>query len=300
VEELSPRLLDFDPTRAAPTPRDAATVVVLRDTEGPLEIFCVRRHARSAFLGGALVFPGGKVDAADADDAWGDLCGPLHPRAARFAGGVDPRALAVAACRELLEEAGVVPLQDGSADVVTTLRRDLASGFASALRSHRQRLALDRLVPFGRWVTPEAESRRFDARFYLLELPQGQTPVHDAHEVTIGFWATPAAVLDGFARGDHQLAPPTTRMLEVLAHAHAVRGAFELAEAQSLQPICPRFVVDDVRGPYLALPGDPDHELREQRVAGATRFVLQDGRFVSAPAPAAPAPNSQGIRTSET
>ena len=263
------------------------------------------RHPRSSFLGGAVVFPGGKVEPADAAALWADHATEPHPRGAEM---IDPgapdaptaRAVAVAACRETLEEAGIVPLDPPGADpaAVEALRREAASaeGLAAALASRGLRLALDRLVPWGRWVTPEAESKRFDARFFLLELPEGQVGRHDEHETTMGFWATPASVLARFARGEIFLAPPTTRTLELLQTVSDVEAARALAREQSLQPICPVFVPDE-RAPFLAIPGDPTHGVRARRVAGPTRFVLRDGRFVSEDPPeGGSAPEPPGAR----
>jgi 8-oxo-dGTP pyrophosphatase MutT (NUDIX family) len=280
-------LLNFDPSRTPTLPRHAATVVVLRDGSPGIEVFCVLRHAKSSFLGGAVVFPGGKVEPADADRAWARLATAPHPRTADMSGDPDaPSALtvAVAACREMLEEAGIVPLDPPDPDpgIAGVLQRAAAShpgGLTTALEARGLRLAVDRLVPWARWVTPEAESRRFDARFFLLELPPGQVGRHDEHETTLSFWATPAAVLERAARGEIFLAPPTTRTLELLQAAPDVHAARALAGQQSLRPICPLFVPDE-HAPFLALPGDPTHAVSERRVAGPTRFVLRDGRFV--------------------
>jgi hypothetical protein len=201
--------------------------------------------------------------------------------------GVTPRGLAVAACRETLEEGLLVPIDPPLDDVgVAALRAEAGGlGFAAAVRARRARLRIDRLVPWARWVTPEAESRRFDARFFLLALPPGQVGRHDEHETTMSFWATPDDVLGRSARGEIFLAPPTTRTLELLATVSSVEGAFALAAQQSLRPICPLFVPDE-RSPFLALPGDPAHPVREIRVPGPTRFVFRDGRLVSEEAPA--------------
>ena len=301
----SPALLDFDPNRKDVAPRDSATVVVVREGDAGLEVFCVRRHLKSGFLGGAVVFPGGKVDADDAAPDWAALSGPLHPRALLFADGhadavananapgaetaIQARALCVAAARELIEEAGILPAVGTSGALlmepeISALRATLAGGFAAALRAQGLRLRLDELVPFARWVTPEAESRRFDARFFLMRLPEGQQGSHDEHEVTGSFWATPAQVLADFERGAVMLVPPTTRTLELLAGAPSWGAAIALAAEQSLLPVVPRFsMVDGVA--VLALPGDPVHEIGDRRVAGPTRFVLHDGRFVSADPP---------------
>lgn len=241
-------------------------------------------------MGGAIVFPGGKLDASDAAPIWDEHATDPHPRTTALAGDPAPtaRSLAVAACRETLEEGAILPVRGGDltdADV-TRMSADLRAGtknLADALAERGLKLALDALVPWARWVTPEAESRRFDARFFLLAMPEGQVGRHDEHETTMSFWARPQEVLDRFFRGLIFLAPPTTRTLELLASAGDVEGAIAMASRQSLRSICPRFVAGAEGGaPYLALPGDPSHEVKERRVEGSTRFELRDGMFLSA------------------
>ncbi len=276
--------LDFDPARQVAVPRAAATVIVLRpSTDGP-EVFCVLRHQKSTFLGGAVVFPGGKVDAKDASELWTGLSTEPHPRTAAMVTEDAPaRALAIAAARESLEEAAIVPLVAPLPGAeILAMRRELEGGRAlpEVLRSRDARLSLDALVPWGRWITPEAEARRFDARFFLLALPEHQVGAHDDHETTMSFWGRPADVLRRFLSGELFLAPPTCRTLELLADCAGIESAVALAAEQSLLPVCPKFVADD-KAPYLALPGDPSHEVPEKRVSGKTRFVLRDARFVS-------------------
>ncbi len=277
-------MLQFDPSKVATPPRAASTVLVLRPGASGIEIFCVLRHQKSSFLGGAIVFPGGKVDAQDGVEGWSELATAPHPRGVSMESpDASALALAVAACRESLEEAAIVPLdRPVPSEVVLAMRRQLEAGasFAEALRERGVRLALDALVPWGRWVTPEAEGRRFDARFFLLALPEMQEGAHDQREVTHSFWASPSEVLRRFAAGEIFLAPPTCRSLELLADCPTVESAMALAGEQSLLPICPEFVADD-KAPFLALPGDPKHAIPEKRVAGKTRFVLRDGRFMS-------------------
>ncbi|MBK8257663.1 MAG: hypothetical protein IPK82_33960 [Polyangiaceae bacterium] len=276
-------MLQFDPNQKAPAPRAASTVIALRNTQHAIEVFCVLRHQKSSFLGGAVVFPGGKVDADDADETWKTLSTEPHPRTALMeSADASALALTVAAARESLEEAALLPAtQNLSAADLLALRTELSSSaFRGVVAAHKLRLAAHALLPWARWVTPQAESRRFDARFFLLPLPEGQEGVHDNHETTMSFWSRPSDVLDRFMKGEIFLAPPTCRTLELLAACNSVESAVLLADRQSLLPICPTFVPHDT-APFLSLPGDPTHEVPEKRVDGKTRFVLRNGRFVS-------------------
>lgn len=299
-------MLDLDEKRAASTPRDAATVVIVRDRplgrasrgseDGPLEVFCVKRHKKSGFMGGVVVFPGGKLDEADLAEVWAKLA--TEPVARAVALAEDPRTargFAVAAAREMLEEAGIVPTQPGvGAEVAEAMRAELATpiapgdaaappggALASVLEARGLRLDLSVLVPMSRWITPAAEQRRFDARFFLMALPPGQEGRHDELETTQSFWASPARLLEQFAAGEIMLAPPTLRLLELLASAPDASAAATLAAELCLDPICPEFaMVGDM--PTLTLPGDPLHSVDSKRISGKTRFILQDGKFVSA------------------
>ncbi|MEB2313783.1 MAG: hypothetical protein OZ921_05715 [Sorangiineae bacterium] len=284
-------MLDFSDERPAPPTRDAATVVVVREGATGLELFCVKRHARSGFLGGAVVFPGGKVEPTDELDDWTSLATELAPRARELA-TEEPlaRAFAVAALRELLEEAAILPVAGAALSAAQTLslRVELADiggaggAFATLLRRHGLRADTARLEALWRWVTPTAESRRYDTRFYVLPAPEGQTGHHDEHETTSSFWSTPEELLARWARGEIMLAPPTIRTAELFRAAPSVDQALAIARAQSLEPVCPHFTMDGDTA-VLALPGDPLFPVRGPAPSdptAPTRFVLVDGRFV--------------------
>ncbi|MFO0661169.1 MAG: hypothetical protein U0165_15255 [Polyangiaceae bacterium] len=279
-------MLEFDPARAPTQPRPSATVLVLRENDAGLEIFCVVRHPKSTFLGGALAFPGGKVDPADGDERWAGRLVDSESWSARLGDSLaaPARALGIAACREALEEAALVPTVGDAIDdeQARELRIALESGASLLDELTRRNLVLDlsRLRPFARWVTPTAEARRYDATFFVMPLPAGLSGLAESRETTSGFWGTAESVLARWASGELQMAPPTTRAFELLRSCKTVAEALAVAEKQSLKPICPQFVADAV-APYLALPGDPSHEVNEVRVEGPTRFVLRDGRFVS-------------------
>jgi 8-oxo-dGTP pyrophosphatase MutT (NUDIX family) len=274
VKHNSPLGLSFAEEQGPP-PKAAATVLLLRESAG-LETFAMIRNPKSGFLGGAAVFPGGKVDPADGSVAieWTST-----PRLAQLASERDEqRGLLVAALRETLEEAGVLP-GAATAAQIDEARTALKQGVSFAEAALHLGPRPDELVPFARWVTPSAESRRFDARFFLLPMPEGQDAAHDGHETVAGFWSTPAALIEKFVGGEILLAPPTLRALELLTSCATISDALRVADRQSLLPICPLFVPEDP--PLLVLPGDPLHQLAEPRVDGPTRFVLRDGRFLS-------------------
>ena len=266
--------ISFDATSVT-TPKDAATVIVVRPgspSSGELEIFGVVRNPKSGFLGGALVFPGGKLDPADCLVELGH--GPANRWALLDAG----HELATCAVRETLEEAGLLHTDADAARVRDARQRLLAGAtFVDAVMPLAP--TARGLVPFARWITPRAESRRFDTRFFLF-VAEGHTEAdHDGHETVAGFWVTPRRAIEKFHAGEVMLAPPTLRVFELLTSCATTDAAVELANAQSLAPICPEFVPGDP--PMLVLPGDPLHSERDVRCGLGTRFVLRDGRFQS-------------------
>jgi 8-oxo-dGTP pyrophosphatase MutT (NUDIX family) len=284
-------MLDLDPNRQGPAPRDASTLVVARDAPGGgIEVFCVERH-KGGFLGGAVVFPGGKLEPGDLDAEWERWSTP--PRPILREDGAAVRGLAIAACREALEEAAILPIVGTPPSHAQLLewRAQIARGgsLRELLIGQGAQLDLASLHPFARWVTPVAESRRYDTLFFLW-VPAGDvTGAHDDHETTASFWATPAEVLARHLARELFLAPPTHRTLEVLAAAKDTAGALAIADRACLEPICPRAIVQrEAAGEAMAivLPGDPEHEVREKRVPGPTRYVWRDGRFLPEDPPA--------------
>jgi 8-oxo-dGTP pyrophosphatase MutT (NUDIX family) len=281
-------MLDLKIDREGAEPKDATTLILLRDSDEGVQIFCVERNKKSRFLGGAVVFPGGKVDAADGDAAWAEhttAFGASLPPIARDAEQL--RALGVAACRETLEEAAILPLDGeplGNDDVIAL--RDRVRGGASffgEVKALGRKLALSELVPFARWVTPTAEPRRYDARFFACKAPRGQKGAHDDHETTTSFWATPKSILDRFVKREIALAPPTHRTVEIILGLDGADKVLAYARTANLGPVCPALKMQkDAKGETLALvlPGDPEHDVKEQRVPGKARYVLRDEIWV--------------------
>lgn len=265
------------------TPADAATLVLVRDAAHGLEVFCVERSRSSRFMPGAVVFPGGRCDADDACEEWLGLLSSAVPRTDELGTPTLARALVVTAFRECLEEAAILPVVGTLPDDdLLALRSEVRAGggaLRAALVQRGVQLDAAHLVPCARWVTPAAERRRFDARFFLLRAPDGQTGAPDARETTHSAWATPSAWIERWTAGVIDLAPPTHHTLSWLSAMSSVDEAVAAARARSLEAVHPHLVaLDDTWA--LVLPGDADHPGPERLMEGASRYVLRDGRWL--------------------
>lgn len=260
----------FDPSRPASVPLPAASVILVRERRpgADVEVFLVRRHRKSSFMSDNFVFPGGKIDPEDA--------------------GAE-----VAAIRELFEEAGVL-LARGElpAERREAWRRRLnarEAGFAALLAGEGLTPDPARLHWWARWITPAVEPRRFDACFFLAELPSGQTPSFDDKETVEELWIAPAEALARQAAGTLRLPPPQIKTLLELGDdaPHGVgRLAARAAErARHPHPIMPRFAQLGAQVALL-LPWDPEYETRGVGEAaplprghflasGPSRFLLE-------------------------
>jgi 8-oxo-dGTP pyrophosphatase MutT (NUDIX family) len=274
--------------------RPAATVVVLRDGPAGPEVFMVRRHQGTAFMGGAHVFPGGRVDAADgdADESWCD--GIAH--ATRQLDGLQaPEALAyhVAAARELFEEAGVLLARDPGGHFVSLadaadherLKLDRVSvhegqaTLRAVIEREQARLALDALVAFAHWVTPPVDTRQFDTRFFMTRVPPHQTPAHDDTETTQSLWVRPADAIAQSIKNEIVLPPPTWSTLRELQPFESVDAALAWARRRTVVRRMPKAIELDGHR-VLLLPGDPLHpDPAGDDPPLETRFVLIDGRW---------------------
>jgi glyoxylase-like metal-dependent hydrolase (beta-lactamase superfamily II)/8-oxo-dGTP pyrophosphatase MutT (NUDIX family) len=208
--------IDVPDVPDAPT-RDAATLAILRDGPDGLEILVTVRPRSMRFMGGATVFPGGGVSAADRDPRWEKASTLSLAEAAARSGEDAERALGfyVCALRESFEEVGFIL---GGGDLPVD-RSDAGSGeeFLEDCLERGVVLALDELVPAGRWATPIGAPVRFDTRFFCVRAPDGWEPRPDPREVESCTWITPGASLDELSRGEALMAPPTIEMLQLLA-----------------------------------------------------------------------------------
>lgn len=227
-------------------PRPASTVVVLRPAGAAFEVLLMRRNDRVAFMAGAFVFPGGRVDPADHAGGHG-YAFLVEP--ARFPDlSVDAElAYRAAAVRELAEEASLA-------------------------------VAVDALIPIAHWVTPSNESRRYDTRFFLTVMPAGQAARHDDGEMTELAWWTPSDAIARCQRGEIMLPPPTWTTLRRLGQLATLTAALEWARSTSIVRIEPILVTDGTRR-MLTLPGDPTFPtMAGWDVPEETRFLLEEGR----------------------
>ncbi|TNF25300.1 MAG: hypothetical protein EP329_23360 [Deltaproteobacteria bacterium] len=269
-------------------PDPSATIVLLAEDTPPPEIFFVRRHARSAFMANAWVFPGGRLDVLDFDQrVFARLDGvDAAGLVARMHGVDEPdvaRALVVCALRETFEEAGVLlgtepsgaPLVGPRVAALAEARAALLAGelsFPSMLVELDVRLDGGALVYFDHWITPPIEKRRFDTRFFVARAPAAQEPRHDAAETTDSAWLSAPRALDRHAVGDLGLAPPTFWILGDLARHADADAILAWAAAREVPAIRPS--VSPVDGALcIALPGDPLHPVHAGPDAPRRRVV---------------------------
>jgi 8-oxo-dGTP pyrophosphatase MutT (NUDIX family) len=281
-KRLAERVAAIASGQLAPAaPRDAATVMVLRPEsadgqpgDAP-EVLMLRRPAAMAFAPGAYVFPGGSVDPADTDPDIGWVAGPT-PREFGELLGCTPelaRALVCAAVRETFEESGV--LLAGGADgapaefdpsSLAADRADLAAGrltFAGLLARRGLVIRADLLTPWARWITPEAEPRRFDARFFAAALPPGQRAAGDHAEAERIGWLRPGAAISAAKAGSMLLLPPTATILSEFALLASGAGGGVgkiLASRRTVTPIEPRLMLEDGQA-WLVIPDEVGYPL---------------------------------------
>jgi 8-oxo-dGTP pyrophosphatase MutT (NUDIX family) len=253
------------------TPRDAATVMLLRPVAGGrFEVYMLRRKPTMQFAPGAYVFPGGSVDQRDADEevAW------AGPPVAEWGQLLDAppelaRALVCAAVRETFEESGVL-LAGPAPDVVVadttgadweadrTALLDRSISLAEMLARRGLILRSDLLKPWARWVTPAAEPRRFDARFFAAALPPGQRTRDVGGEAAAVQWITPQAALDAGRARQIELWLPTAISLAELADQADIAAV--LAAEREITALLPEVAVRD-GGLWLTVPGGRNYPL---------------------------------------
>jgi 8-oxo-dGTP pyrophosphatase MutT (NUDIX family) len=263
--EFRERLADLAEGRAQPAvPRNAATVVLLRDHPGEgLQVFLLRRVASMAFAPGAYVFPGGSVDRRDGDAAiaWAGPSPTLWGESFS-AGETLARELVCAAVRETFEESLVLLAGPTEGSVVGDTRGadweagrqallDRSLSFAEFLDRRGLVLRSDLLRPWAHWITPLVEPRRYDTRFFVAAMPEGQRARDVSTEADRVAWVRPRDAVEAAHRGEMFMLPPTLATLTDLTGFDDVSGV--LAAEREIKPWLPEVrVIDDE--PYLLYP----------------------------------------------
>lgn len=266
------------------TPRPSSTVILLREeraADGPFAVLMAERHGSIAFPG-AHAFPGGVVESADAQAPGARL--PAGQRWAEGgAGDRPPNALVywVAAARELFEEVGILlaerdgrPLTGPLPPEVAALRARVLGGepFGQVLVEAGLVPATAALYYFARWITPITNPRRWDTRFLVGRVPEGQETTADGTETVSCTWLTPHAALTAYEVGRIELTPPTVRTLDDLVRFTSVEAVLADAAGRIVRAVTPEVVREDSETAIRY----PDNT---GRPAAARRLVLRDGRW---------------------
>jgi 8-oxo-dGTP pyrophosphatase MutT (NUDIX family) len=252
-------------------PRPSASVILARDGAHGLQVFMVRRHARSPVAPSAYVFPGGTLRADDLhfgpEPDRETLTRVLSERADTPVPRDQAPAFYVSALRELFEEAGVLLVRDAYGRGVAVDRRDsvlqerLEStrlalqahqlSFARVLAEWGWQPAFDLLVPFSHWVTPRLLAARFDTRFFVAEMPPRQAALHDTIETSEGVWLTPEQAL----ADEYHTVYATAQHLRRLSAFGSVNDLLAFAREKPIRTVSPR-VVEGAEGLDVFLPPD--------------------------------------------
>ena len=225
------------------------------------------RHHQIEFNSGALVFPGGSVDAGDQGD---------HRAARALFGrrGADDAdaGFRIAAIRETFEESGILLARPKGSKALVDAKRageieaahrvalcESKISFLKVLADNGLLLALDELVPYAHWITPEGMPKRFDTWFFLAAAPPDQLGAHDGKESTDSIWVSPREALEGGESGRFKLPFPTTRNLIRLAKQGSVRAALDDARGKSIVTVMPVMTKTE-RGRQLRIPREAGYD----------------------------------------
>lgn len=256
--------------------RPAATVLLLRDGRNGLEVAMMRRSRKTGFLPNVLVFPGGAVDETDAEGF--NL--EDSPSRAGY-----PIAVGMAGIRETFEEVGLLLARGPNgppSDSVLQERdayRELSPPMVDFLRDRGLEPAIADLVVMARWITPEAEPKRYDTWFFAARAPEGQDLRPHPDEASEAAWLRPGDVIAEAMAQRQFLAPPTLYVLEQVSAYSAAEAAFHEIQS-SPTPVCRPVMELKGEGIQIYLPGDPQHPDPTPAYPGKpTRVVYSGNRW---------------------
>lgn len=240
-------------------PRPAATVVLLREAAAGMEVLLLRRARSAGFVPGAYVFPGGRVDADEADEEvlakFSGMTSDLASgRLELFAGDTPAIAYYLAALREAFEETGILVAIDGRRQPLPAAADDAAIArlqdallaervtLGRVLHEAQARLDGAAIEYIAHWVTPIIEARRYDTRFFAAEVPADTGFRLSPKEMTDGVWITPERALERQREGSMPMVFPTIKTLQGLAPHETPAAALGSFRAQTIREILPKLV----------------------------------------------------------
>lgn len=249
--------------------RPSSTVLMVRDGSVGLEVFMVKRNHAIDFASGAMVFPGGKLAEGDSDPV---LMG-RHARPGDFAPALTP--FAFGAIREAFEESGLLLARaKGEGHLLPASRVEKLDHWREPLNRGEKTLrdmaeaegidyALDTLVPFAHWITPEVMPKRFDTWFFLAPAPSDQIGVHDGSESVESEWVGAQAALDDWEAKTRTIVFATRMQLLKLARARDVAEAVAQTRRDPIVDVMP--VLDKVSfaEPHLRIPAEAGYGVTE-------------------------------------
>lgn len=291
----------------------ASTVILLRNKkpEG-FEVFLLKRHEKSSFMGGNFVYPGGRVDPNDDDSEMCSFCEGKTPEETYKILGktISPEesfAHWIAGIRELFEEAGILFVYDQNGNlfqIKNKCDKEKFSNYRALIQKGKKTIsqiakeenllfALDQIHYYAHWITPEARPERFDTRFFLARYPIGQKASYDQKETTAEIWITPREALDENLKGEVVLSPPTLKTLEDLSRFKTIDEVINSLKKREVSPILPILtkISDET---FILFPWDPEYKMFQKGEApnhlehgrpsrpedNTTRVVLKEGRWL--------------------
>lgn len=243
----------------------AATIMLLRDRPGEMEVLMVQRHRDMKFMGGALVFPGGKHDPADVGAAKYATCTS------------EDVALRITGIREVFEESGILLARekDGSGFVGDAHRQHIAERHRKRLEKGEMNMVdlaeaegiefmTDLLVPFAHWITPRGAPRRYDTWFYMVRVPEDHLHEHDGGESVDSVWISASQALADEAAKLREITFPTRMQLAKLGRNRTVDAALDAARRSTIVTVLPE-IVDG----KLQIPPEADYDITEEELVRA-------------------------------
>jgi len=260
--------------------KKATTVILLRecDPDG-FEVFLLKRHEKSSFMGGNFVYPGGRVDREDGSlelcsHSRGTTFEDAHRILGRTLSSEESFAHWIAGIREIFEESGILLAYDLEGNPVRFkneeekqsflyYRDSLQKGRITICKIAKESnilLALDQLHYYAHWITPEARSERFDTRFFLARHPEGQEASCDRKETMEGIWLSPKRALEENLNRKIALSPPTLKTLEEFSRFVTIEEVFDSLKEKDIRPILP-ILTKISNEPTILLPEDREYEI---------------------------------------